>query len=102
GGAALVPYALGFSAAAATAARAWRVIRERWRRSPARENKAPPLSAMLGLLWLATSAIAVAAGGRFFGHYFHLILAPLCLLAAPATGALWARRGRYRAALLVL
>jgi hypothetical protein len=102
GGAALVPYALGFSAAAATVALAWRVLRERWRGSPARDSEAPPLSAMLGLLWLATSAIGVAAGGRFFGHYFHLILAPLCLLAAPATGALWARRGRYRATLLVL
>jgi hypothetical protein len=102
GGAALVPYALGLSAAVATASRAWPVIRERWRGSPARDDQAPPLSAMLGLLWLATSAIAVAAGGRFFGHYFHLILAPLCLLAAPAFGALWARRGRYRTALLVL
>jgi hypothetical protein len=102
GGAALVPYALGLSAAVATASRAWPVVRERWHGARARDGEAPRLSAMLGLLWLATSALAVAAGGRFFGHYFHLILAPLCLLAAPVFGALWARRGRYRAALLVL
>ena len=43
------------------------------------------------LLWLATSAVAVAAGGRFFGHYFHLVLAPLCLLAAPGFCRLWQR-----------
>jgi len=102
GGAALVPYALGLSAAVAAASRAWPVIRGRWRGSPVPDGEAPSLSAMLGLLWLATSAIAVAAGGRFFGHYFHLILAPLCLLAAPRFSALWARRGWSRAALLVL
>jgi Dolichyl-phosphate-mannose-protein mannosyltransferase len=38
---------------------------------------------LIGLFWLLTSLVALAAGGRFFGHYFHLILAPLCLLAGP-------------------
>jgi hypothetical protein len=59
-------------------------------------------TAVLGLLWLATSAIAVAAGGRFFGHYFHLILAPLCLLAATRFTKLWQQGGWLRAALIGL
>jgi hypothetical protein len=47
------------------------------------------------VLWLATSAVAVSAGGRFFGHYFHLVLPPLCLLAAGPFVRLW---GASRAA----
>jgi hypothetical protein len=50
-----------------------RVIRGRTTRA-----RAPPAVGGAGLLWLVTSAIALTAGGRFFGHYFHLILAPLC------------------------
>jgi hypothetical protein len=50
---------------------------------------------VLGLLWLVTSAVALSAGGRFFGHYFHLILPPLCLLAAPRFVRLW-QAGRAR------
>jgi len=96
GGAALVPYALG-GAAAVTTARA--VIRTLRRRTPAAE--APSVVAVLGLLWLITSAVAVCAGGRFFGHYFHLVLPSLCLLAAPSVAALAARRDR-RLALAVL
>ena len=46
---------------------------------------------MLALLWLLTSVIAVCAGGRFFGHYFHLVLPPLCLLAAAPFVRLWQR-----------
>jgi hypothetical protein len=42
--------------------------------------------------WLAVSAIAVFVGGRFFGHYFHQLTAPLAVLAAPATVRLWDRR----------
>jgi 4-amino-4-deoxy-L-arabinose transferase-like glycosyltransferase len=33
--------------------------------------------------WLLVSALAVTAGGRFFGHYFHQVTAPLAALAAP-------------------
>ncbi len=84
GGVALVPYALGIAAAVATAARMGRVIRRR-----SDDADLPPPSMVLGVLWLATSAVAVASGGRFFGHYFHLILAPLCLLAAPTFCRLW-------------
>jgi hypothetical protein len=57
---------------------------------------------VLALLWLATSAIAVTAGGRFFGHYFHLVLPPLCLLAAPAFVRLWDRGWSRRAPLIAL
>jgi branched-subunit amino acid transport protein AzlD len=42
--------------------------------------------------WLVVSAIAVFVGGRFFGHYFHQLTAPLAVLAAPATVRLWQRR----------
>ena len=95
GGAALVPYTLGLSAALAVAAGMVRVIRRR-------PHDVPSPSAVLGLLWLATSAVAVATGGRFFGHYFHLILAPLCLLAAPAFCRFWSKGWSYRAPLMVL
>ncbi len=96
GGVALVPYGLGIAAAVAAASGVVRVIR---RRSDA---DAPPPSVVLGLLWLATSAIAVASGGRFFGHYFNLILAPLCLLAAPAFCRLWSLGWSRRAPLVAL
>jgi hypothetical protein len=127
GGAALVPYALGVSAAVATAAGMVRVIRRRLPGErlialdaaglcPAESvaggfgnpirvpitTDAPPPSMVLGLLWLATSAVAVASGGRFFGHYFHLILAPLCLLAAPAFCRLWSKGWSHRVTLSVL
>ena len=95
GGAALVPYALGVSAAVAVAAGMVRVIRHRL-------HGVPTPSAVLGLLWLATSAVAVASGGRFFGHYFHLILAPLCLLAAPSFHRFWCKGSAYRVPLAVL
>jgi hypothetical protein len=44
------------------------------------------------LAWLAVSAGAVLVGGRFFGHYFHQITAPLAVIAAPAAAQLWERR----------
>jgi 4-amino-4-deoxy-L-arabinose transferase-like glycosyltransferase len=33
-------------------------------------------------LWLASAALSVAVGFRFFGHYYVQLLPPLCLLAA--------------------
>ena len=42
--------------------------------------------------WLAASVAAVLVGGRFFGHYFHQITAPLAVIAAPSAVALWERR----------
>jgi hypothetical protein len=89
-GAALPVYALGLAAAATTVVRMLAVVRRR------RDAVPPPPSVVLGLLWLFTSALAVAAGGRFFGHYFHLLLAPLALLAAPGFCALLGKGLRYR------
>ena len=96
GGAALVPYALGIAAAVSAALGVVRVVRRRLGGIPSEAADMPPLLSVLGLLWLATSAIAVATGGRFFGHYFHLILPPLCLLAAPAFCRLWRKGRSYR------
>jgi len=102
GGVALVPYALGLRAAAHAAAGLARVLRRRLRGLPLLDADMPSPSAVLGLFWLAASAFAVATGGRFFGHYFHLVLAPLCLLAAPSFARLWRARRSYRVTLAVL
>ncbi|HLK93824.1 MAG TPA: hypothetical protein VKZ18_28285 [Polyangia bacterium] len=105
GGVALVPYALGLAAAATTAAAVVQWLR---RPTAARVDEMGPSPvppdpvAVLGLLWLCTSTIALCAGGRFFGHYFHLVLPPLCLLAAPGSVRLWRRAGWTRAALVAL
>ena len=102
GGVALVPYTLGLWSASATGVGVARVVQGRLLTARPLPVDLPPPPAVLGLLWLATSAIAVAAGGRFFGHYFHLILAPLCLLAAPRFVELWSKGPSLRAALVVL
>jgi 4-amino-4-deoxy-L-arabinose transferase-like glycosyltransferase len=44
------------------------------------------------IAWCAVSALAVTAGGRFFGHYFHQVTAPLAVLAAPEAARLWRSR----------
>jgi 4-amino-4-deoxy-L-arabinose transferase-like glycosyltransferase len=46
-------------------------------------------------LWLASAAVSVAVGLRFFGHYYIQLVPPLALLAAGALSrgsAAWARR----------
>jgi hypothetical protein len=91
GGAALVPYALGIAAVLSTAPKIVRVIRRRLVGGSSIDAEVPSPSVVLGLLWLFTSALAVTAGGRFFGHYFQLILPPLCLLAAPAFCRMWSQ-----------
>ena len=97
GGAAIVPYSLGIWAAIATTARVASVISHRSRSGdPVDCGESCSPSAVLGLFWLVTSAFALAAGGRFFGHYFHLVLAPLCLLAAPVFDRLWDRGKHHR------
>ena len=97
GGVAMVPYGLGlWGAARATVSLA------RATRSPQRAARLDQPRELLALLWLVTSAVAVCAGGRFFGHYFHLILPALCLLAAPRFLALWRRGAAMRALLAVL
>jgi hypothetical protein len=102
GGAALVPYALGVAAAISTAPKLVRVLRRRAAGASSADAEVPPPSVVLGLLWLITSSMAVTTGGRFFGHYFHLVLPPLCLLAAPAFCRLWRMGWSRRAPLLVL
>jgi 4-amino-4-deoxy-L-arabinose transferase-like glycosyltransferase len=45
--------------------------------------------------WCAVSLLATTAGGRFFGHYFHQVTAPLAILAAPGTARLWRARRTF-------
>jgi len=102
GGAALVPYALGVSAAISTAPMIARVLRRRFAGVSSVDAEVPSPSVVLSLLWLLTSVVAVTTGGRFFGHYFHLVLAPLCLLAASRFCRLWKRGWSTRGLLLAL
>jgi hypothetical protein len=50
--------------------------------------------ARFAAVWLVASAFATTTGGRFFGHYFHQLTAPLAVLAAPAAAAMWRDRRR--------
>jgi hypothetical protein len=78
---AVLPAALLWAAGLAAAIRALR------------DRAASPLRLDLFLVgWLAASAFAVSAGGRFFGHYFHQTTAPLAVLAAPVLAGLDRRR----------
>ncbi len=45
--------------------------------------------------WCAVSVLATTAGGRFFGHYFHQVTAPLAVLAAPGAARLWRARRAF-------
>jgi hypothetical protein len=75
----VVPAALLYGAAAAGAWQAWR-DRDgagRWM-----------------VAWALLSAVAVSAGARFFGHYFHQLTAPLAVLAAPMVARFATRRLR--------
>jgi hypothetical protein len=62
---------------------------ESMRRSPSTGN---PFLARFTAAWLVVSALAVMTGGRFFGHYFHQVTAPLAVLAAVAVARLWRTR----------
>jgi hypothetical protein len=53
-------------------------------------------------LWLLSSAVGVAAGLRFFGHYYLQLLPPACLLAARPAALLAPRVGRRWAAAVAL
>lgn len=50
--------------------------------------------------WVVVSALCVGVGGRFFGHYFHQLTAPLCVLAAPVA-VRWSDRRWFVAALAI-
>ncbi len=58
----------------------------RWRR----RHEDP--AAVFLVWWLAVSALATTAGGRFFGHYFHQVTPPLAVLAAPGAVRIWWHR----------
>lgn len=51
-------------------------------------DKGPERTALLGLV--IASALGVAAGGRFYPHYYIQLIPPLALLAAPNFARLWA------------
>jgi 4-amino-4-deoxy-L-arabinose transferase-like glycosyltransferase len=51
------------------------------------------------LLWVGVSGLGVAAGGRFYGHYFIQLVAPLAVLAAPWVARTLTAPGRPRRAL---
>jgi hypothetical protein len=55
-------------------------------------------SALRGLagVWAAGALVGVAAGGRFFLHYYLQLLPPLCLLAARGFGRMAASGGSRR------
>jgi hypothetical protein len=85
GTAAFLPYALG-------AAGAWRAVKECVALGAGRSatELEPGVEARaLSLTWLASSCVAVAAGGRYFGHYFHHVLPALCLLASGPLVRVW-------------
>jgi 4-amino-4-deoxy-L-arabinose transferase-like glycosyltransferase len=50
-----------------------------------------PRTRFFGFLvgWIVVSALCVTVGGRFFGHYFHQLTAPLAVAGAPSAAALW-------------
>jgi len=99
GGVAVVPYGLGLWSAVRTTRSVVATIGH-----PDRGASLARLEPrdLLALAWLASSALAVAAGGRFFGHYFHLVLPALCVLAAPRFVELWRRCVAARVLLTVL
>jgi 4-amino-4-deoxy-L-arabinose transferase-like glycosyltransferase len=61
----------------------------RWRR----REQDPAGLFLIG--WCAVSLLATTAGGRFFGHYFHQVTAPLAVLAAPGATRLWRARRTF-------
>ncbi|MFT3699891.1 MAG: hypothetical protein QM831_42500 [Kofleriaceae bacterium] len=52
--------------------------------------------------WLLVSALAIIVGGRFFGHYFHQVTAPLAVMAAPHAAAFAQKHRRAFIAMLAI
>ena len=67
----------------------WRAALLRW------ERRAEDPSGLFLVGWWVVSALATTAGGRFFGHYFHQVTAPLAVLAAPGVARLWRARRAF-------
>jgi 4-amino-4-deoxy-L-arabinose transferase-like glycosyltransferase len=57
-------------------------------------NKGAERTALLGLV--AASALGVAAGARFYPHYYIQLVPPLALLASPHYARLWFERTKPR------
>ena len=93
---------------AANAALCW-LVWQALHRSGARPRGLASLGELFALgrdadrwVWLLVSGLGVAAGLRFFGHYYLQLLPPACLLAAPVAARLSARaRARVAVAVLV-
>ena len=49
---------------------------------------------LLILTWLILTIIPVNIGRRFYGHYFHLFLPSLCILAAFTANNIWQKNGK--------
>jgi 4-amino-4-deoxy-L-arabinose transferase-like glycosyltransferase len=64
-------------------------------------GRSPDRGGVGATLWVGAAFIAVCIGGRFFAHYFIMLLPPLCILAAPALNAL-IRGARSRVARVAL
>ncbi len=95
--AAFLPYAFGLTGV-------WRTLRAWWRRGAAGASRpGSQLAARtLAVVWLAASIVALVPGRRFFGHYFHLLLPALCLLAAGPLLGFADRFRRLRPVLVLL
>jgi hypothetical protein len=99
GGMALPVYLGGLAGATAIVAAILRGVRA-WTGHGGTPVTWPTPRAWFLLAWLGTATVGLVAGGRFFGHYFHLVLPPLALLAAPILSRFW-DKGRRQRALLV-
>lgn len=44
---------------------------------------------LIGLVWLGTAALAAALPGRYYPHYFVLLIGPLALLMSLAVDSVW-------------
>lgn len=51
---------------------------------------------LLIVLWFILNIIPVSAGLRFYGHYFLLLLPPMCILAAPVILKAWGGKWKQR------
>jgi 4-amino-4-deoxy-L-arabinose transferase-like glycosyltransferase len=92
---AFLPYAFGLAGV-------WRTASDWWRRGFAGASRPELAARTLAVVWLAASIVALLPGFRFFGHYFHLVLPSLCLLATGPLLAFWDRFRRPRPVLALL
>jgi hypothetical protein len=92
---AFLPYSFGLAGA-------WQTVRARLETAADRAARGATEARLLAVVWLAASAIALAAGARFFGHYYHHVLPALCLLAGLPLMAAWRSSRWVRPAVVAL